>query len=219
MAHRTRSDALAAAPPAWSVAFGERTLPALLRRQATRHGSRTLVRFQEGAIGFEDACDLAARSAAALSRAGVRPGDRVALMAGNRSEFIEIVLGCAWAGAVAVPINVASRGDQLEHILRDCGARLVVVEAALCARIAALPLGDLPLRAAWVIGDPASVDLPGLSVEGLTRSRDGIEPHPSRPGDTATILYTSGTTGPSKGVCCPHAQYYWWGVLLISTES
>jgi crotonobetaine/carnitine-CoA ligase len=41
-----------------------------------------------------------------------------------------------------------------------------------------------------------------------------LAPHPVRPGETAGILYTSGTTGPSKGVCCPQAQFYWWGVLV-----
>ncbi len=47
----------------------------------------------------------------------------------------------------------------------------------------------------------------------------GVPPHPVEPGDTFAILYTSGTTGLSKGVCCPHAQYFWWGVLYRRTCS
>ncbi|WP_427024592.1 ATP-dependent acyl-CoA ligase [Aureimonas ureilytica] len=212
LVHPPLSDARVQPLQARHVAFAERTLAALLRRQAVRHGSRDLVCFGNGTLTFADAADRAARSAAALGQAGVEPGDRVALMCSNRIEFIETVLGCAWAGAVAVPINVASRGDQLEHILRNCGAKLLVAEAALAPRLAALQLAALPLRTAWIVGEAASVDLPGLSVERLPLADRGIEPHPSLPGDTATILYTSGTTGPSKGVCCPHAQYYWWGV-------
>ena len=53
------------------------------------------------------------------------PGDRVAIMCGNRGELLLMILGCAWLGAIAVPINIASRGAQLEHILGNCGARLL----------------------------------------------------------------------------------------------
>lgn len=203
-----------ASPPAAvpHVDFPERTLATLLCRQAARYGARDLVRFDGDALTFEGARDMAARSAAALRRAGVEPGDRVALMCSNRPQFVETVLGCAWAGAVAVPINVASRGDQLEHILRNCGAKLMVLEAEFAPRLRALALDALPLRAAWILGDPAGVDLPTLSVSAPLRTGETVSPHPATPGDTVTILYTSGTTGPSKGVCCPHAQYYWWGV-------
>ena len=56
---------------------------------------------------------------AGLRDLGVIKGDRVALMCSNRPEFLEIYLGCAWMGAVTVPINTALRGIQLSHILRN----------------------------------------------------------------------------------------------------
>ena len=57
-------------------------------------------------------------------------------MCGNRAEFIESFLGCAWLGAVAVPINTASRGPQLAHFLHNSGARLLIIEAIFAILIA-----------------------------------------------------------------------------------
>ena len=114
----------------WSQLFapGERTLPAMLTRQAERYAKRPLVSAGDTTWSYADACDAAARFAATLRDAGIKAGDRVAIICSNRIEFLEIVLGCAWLGAVAVPINVASRGPQLQHILSNCGARLLVLE-------------------------------------------------------------------------------------------
>ena len=101
----------------------QRTLPELLRRQAKAHGNRVLVRFAGGAqLTFAEAQQVAAAAAATLDRAGVGPGDRVAMLCGNHADFIRLYLGCAWRGAIAVPINTASMGLQLEHILTNCGA-------------------------------------------------------------------------------------------------
>ena len=178
----------------------ERSVPAMLRARASRFGARTLVQSGERSWSFTDAVDLAARSAGRLQAAGIRPGDRVALMCENRPEFIEIFLGAAWLGAILVPINTASRGLQLRHILENSGARLMVIEQALLGALEHVGLESLKVETTWVIDR----SLPPLG-----------EPVPAaevRPSDTLAILYTSGTTGPSKGVCCPHAQYFWWGV-------
>ena len=78
--------------------------------------------------------------------AGIQHGDRVAIICSNRIEFLEIVLGCAWLGAIAVPINVASRGPQLQHILSNCGARLLVMEAAYAENLAMLNPRELAIE-------------------------------------------------------------------------
>jgi crotonobetaine/carnitine-CoA ligase len=85
----------------------ERTLPRLLQRQVDRYADRPLIVIGGATITYRQALDLAARSASALANAGVAPGDRVALMCGNRLEFLAVYLGCAWLGAIAVPINIA----------------------------------------------------------------------------------------------------------------
>jgi crotonobetaine/carnitine-CoA ligase len=193
-----------------------RTVPAMLERQAEAHGDRLL--FSCGGIrwSFRQARDVAARTAGLLAAAGVRAGDRVALMCGNRAELMQIILGCAWLGAVSVPINTASRGFQLQHILSNSGATLLVIEDTLVIALEALDLAALPLQRVWRIGDEAAAGLSraGIAIEKLpeTDPASAPEPAPVTVGDLFTILYTSGTTGLSKGVCCPHGQFFWWGV-------
>ncbi len=178
----------------------ERTLPALLRRQAEHDPGRILFKAGDAAWSVETCCTIAARSAAMLAGGGIGMGDRVALMCGNRAEFMQVFLGAAWLGAIIVPINTAARGPQLRHVLSDCGARLLVIEADLRPRLDLIEVETLPIERIWVIDG----DMPLLGAERLP-------PGDIRPETTIAVLYTSGTTGPSKGVCCPHAQYFWWG--------
>ena len=124
----------------------------MLTRQAERHANRPLVSAGDTTWSYADACDTAARFAGALRGAGIKAGDRVAVICSNRIEFLEIVLGCAWLGAVAVPINVASRGPQLQHILSNCGARLLVIEDVLCRQSRAARRRRARVEAIWLIG-------------------------------------------------------------------
>jgi len=200
------ADILAAFPP------GERTLPAILQRQARRYGSRPLVVAQQATITFEEAPRLAARFAGTLAAAGIRPGDRVALMCSNRVEFIECFSGCAWLGAVAVPINIASRGPQLQHILGNSGTRLLIIETQLLDALDHVEMNGLALERIWLIGDEAAAPFDRIAVSPMPARAQAIEAGATDPAQLLAILYTSGTTGPSKGVCCPQAQYFWWGV-------
>jgi carnitine-CoA ligase len=189
-----------------------RSLAIMLDVQARKFGAKTLVEAGERRWSFAEAPELAARAAGRLKRAGIRAGDRVALMCRNRAEFIEVFLGCAWLGASLVPINVASRGLQLRHILENSGARLMVIEAALLDALQHVDLPTLSLEAIWLIDQPND----GMRGPAIAQPLPGLEAPisagPTRPADTLAILYTSGTTGPSKGVCCPHAQFFWWGL-------
>jgi len=191
---------------------GERTLPAMLQRQARRYGSRRLFVAADVDFSFEAALAIAARFAGTLAAAGIRPKDRVALMCSNRAEFMQIYLGCAWLGAIAVPINTASRGPQLQHILANSGATLLAIEAPLLDALKFVDSGKLALERIWVIGGEAFAQRDRLTVTSLPPAAEPRAAGVLDPATTAAILYTSGTTGPSKGVCCPHAQYFWWGV-------
>jgi crotonobetaine/carnitine-CoA ligase len=217
-----------------TIAAHERTLPALLRRQAERFGDRPFLAIGATRWCHLDAAAAAARAGGALARAGVGRGDRVALMTGNRVECLEVFLGCGWIGAVSVPINTASMGPQIEYYLTDSGARLLVVEAAYVERLATADLSRTALEAIWVVdgplGNSTAQGVPltaypsgeGTAGTGEARRATGAaeadaadaaaEAADVQTGDTLAILYTSGTTGPAKGVLCPHAQYVAWGI-------
>ena len=190
--------------------FG-RTVPAMLARQAERHGDKPLVSSCGQTWTYRQACAEAARFGATLRGAGIERGDRVALICSNRLDFLRVFLGCAWIGAVSVPVNTASRGHQLQHILSNSAARLLIVEGPFAANLDHLDMTALPLEAIWTIDADAPVRAGRFAATPIPALKDPCEAVVLRPRDMLTILYTSGTTGPSKGVCCPHAQYFWWG--------
>ncbi len=185
----------------------------MLLRQAARIPHKPLVAADDTGWTYAQACAVAGRAAAALQSAGIAAGDRVALICSNRAEFLEILLGCAWLGAVLVPINVASRGMQLQHILANCGARLLIVEEACAENLALIEPARCAVATIWTIGGgTANLRLGDIAARAMPGESRSLAPAALRPSDPAFILYTSGTTGPSKGVSCPHAQYFWWAV-------
>jgi crotonobetaine/carnitine-CoA ligase len=219
--------ALARRCPLRGIPPAERTLPALLRRQAEAFADRALIRCGRHELSYSDACAMAATAAGRLRAVGVQPGDRVAALCANRLELLELILGCAWSGAIVVPLNTALKGAQLEHVLSNSDARLLVADGALLPRVDHVDPSAVPEQI-WALDDAAVDSVAGRDVRSaiaaggpaMWRSAaphptgEPLPPHQVHPGDTAAILYTSGTTGPSKGVCCPQAQLYWWGVLV-----
>jgi crotonobetaine/carnitine-CoA ligase len=142
----------------------------------------------------------------------VQQGDRVAVMCSNRVEFLETVLGCGWIGAASVPINSASMGPQIQYLLADSGARLLVIEESFLDRLQTADLAATGLQEVWVVGGSGfSGAIGAVRVQAWPQDGEPVAAAAVQPSDTLAILYTSGTTGPSKGVLCPHAQYYWWG--------
>lgn len=205
------------ATPGWVRAVtsfppSDRILSTILTRQAERYGDRVLLVAGETRWTFAQTAAIAAASAQALVDAGIKPGDRVALMCSNRPEFLQVYLGCAWLGAIAVPINTALRGFQLSHIFSNSRPALLVVEAQFAAAIDSVEAdSELPPRT-WIIGAAAGAIDARLSAGPLPALGAAAPAGAVRPGDTVAILYTSGTTGPAKGVCCPQAQLFWWGI-------
>ncbi|QGZ65005.1 ATP-dependent acyl-CoA ligase [Paraburkholderia acidisoli] len=193
------------------------TLPALLAARVQRNSVAPLFSDRKLRWSGAEAVDIAARRAGALAQHGIRRGDRVALLCSNRSEFMEIVLGCGWLGAVVVPINTASRGMQLEHILANSGAKLMVAETHLVGAVLALDHSKLALESIWLIESEASQDDAGaaplaspIHAQPLPPRGEALAAADLGDGEALAILYTSGTSGLSKGVICPHAQFYWW---------
>ncbi|MFD6288343.1 AMP-binding protein [Streptomyces sp. NPDC060205] len=174
------------------------TLPGLVDAAAAHHGERAFLTLDGTVRTYAQTRTAAATTAGALAARGCRPGDRVAALLSNRVELVDLVLGCAWLGAVVVPLNTALHGRLLRHALDESQPRFLYVEGELAARVEEVGYaGEV-----WVTGSPQA------PVPGIEKALDA---HPSRPGDTAAILFTSGTTGPSRGVRCPHGQFARWG--------
>lgn len=191
----------------------DRTLATMLAAQAERFGDRALYVFDGVSVSFVQALAIAQRSAAALQAAGLQKGDRIAVFCGNRAEFLEIFLGAAWLGAITVPLNTAAKGAQLKHMLTNSEARLLITEGIYLDRLLAAGEDALQLEKVLIVGQTAQVpsNSPDLEVSAWELPEVSVPMIPGAlPNDPIAILYTSGTTGLSKGVLCPHAQYFWW---------
>lgn len=200
-----------------AVPFSQRTLPALLSRQA-RLGNHTFIRSANDrvTVTYGGAEAIASRWAGKLRRAGVNPGDRVLTLWSNRLELLQLWLGTTWCGAILVPINTAYRGEQLRNLIRIADPVVIVAEANLISHLVHVSDALINVRRIWTNGvadQPRDTMVGNTPVTEWVDDGDPIDAHPVRPGDPAAILYTSGTSGPSKGVICPHAQFYWWAVL------
>jgi len=153
-----------------------------------------------------EVASVAGRLANAYREFGVGPGDRVATLIENSVEAMYAWWGAVSAGAVAVPINTAYKGEYLRHQLADSGARLLVVEADLAERVERIADQVESLEHVVVLGDePRSV--PGVANHTWADLLAADETAPTisvRPSDLATFIYTGGTTGPSKGCMLSH---------------
>jgi long-chain acyl-CoA synthetase len=141
-----------------------------------------------------------------LASAGVRPGDRVALLVGNRAEFVEVFFGAMRIGAVPVPLNVRQPAAALSFMIRDAGASAVVLDpdVAPMGMDLAEDLG-LPIRVALGTTAPG----PGWISYDADLGRFPIAPPALSPDGIALQPYTAGSTGRAKGVRLTHRGMLW----------
>jgi len=183
---------------------GEWTLGSLLAARADAVPDREIVRFEETAVTYGGLDEAASRVANALRGLGLEPGDRAAIMLGNRPEYLGLWFGMARAGVVEVPLNTGVRGDMLVHMLNTTGSRLLVIDAQWLERVERMAPRLQALERVVVVGDGRLETFDCLPHGAL------LDASPSRPGrvrvphDPSVILFTSGTTGPSKGAVLAH---------------
>lgn len=209
--------------------FPDRTrwaLPTVLRHWAESTPDRIFLDTPEESATWTYAETLAAaeRIGRALLAAGTEPGDRVVIMAANSSRFVRTWLGTAVAGLVEVPINTAYEHDFLAHQVRTVEARIAVIDDVHAERFAAVADAAADITRFYVIDtgsrERALATLRGAGWraepwEALEQGGAAELPVVS-PGDLASVFFTSGTTGPSKGVAMPHGQMYFFGDECVS---
>ena len=182
-------------------------LATLVDEKAAQFGDRVLVVFDDDTVTYSQAAERAGHVAAGLKNLGVTEGERVAIMMGNRSEFLYAWFGILKLGAIEVPIHDAARGPGISHILGTTEARVLIVEDVFLEHV--LPwLGDSPsVEHVVVVGEPspdANGGRPLYDFADLLATPDSVETVEVEPHRPASILFTGGTTGPPKGVVLPH---------------
>ncbi|GAA3938278.1 AMP-binding protein [Microbacterium soli] len=205
------------------------TLPHVLRHQAEERPDEVWLDVpDEGRrFTFSEMLSSGERIASTLTAHGARTGDRVLLLAGNSSQFVRTWIGSAVGGFVEVPINTAYEHDFLAHQVRTVGATHAIIEDAFASRFPAIREAASTITTFWVIDTgrrQEAIDIlrsagwRALPWEDL--DEDSTAPHVPlpevRPSDLASILFTSGTTGLSKGVAMPHAQMYFFADECVS---
>jgi fatty-acyl-CoA synthase len=186
--------------------LADHTLGGWLPARASLTPGRVAIDFGGREISYHDLAGAAARRAAAFAAAGRRPGDRVAVLARNCPEQVELFFACALRALIMVPLNWRLTPAELAYQIRDAGPAVLLAAQELMplASAAAAQAGLPHLATALTSAD----GLPAAEV-----TPDG----PARDDDPLLILYTSGTTGRPKGAMLTHANCFWTNVSLDQT--
>jgi fatty-acyl-CoA synthase len=167
------------------------TLTSALRWWARTKGEETALVLDDDAVTFRALQDWTSRVGEELVRRGVQPGDRVGVLGGNSLEWAAAAIGVLKAGAVLVPLNPRLVGPELHKIVNDSGATTVLHD------------GALEPVAKEVVAMGAALET--IALQTVVDLRDGaacdfvVDVAPDEP---AMVIFTSGTTGLSKGVIC-----------------
>jgi long-chain acyl-CoA synthetase len=188
-------------------ALQQQTLCAAFQATAAERASELALRTKGGAVEVTWA-EYAARvrsAAAGLSGLGVEAGDTIGLMLVNRPEFHVLDTAAMHLGATTFSIYNTSPADEIAHVVRDAGARLMVTEQAF---IESLTAAGLRLEQLIVVDGPLPGTIDLAEIEDNAAAGFDFEAvwREVRPEDLLVLIYTSGTTGPPKGVQLTHSN-------------
>jgi fatty-acyl-CoA synthase len=186
-----------------------------IAHHASKHGENLAMidLHTNRAFSYAQFHDRVGRLASALRRHhGVARGDRVAVLAHNSSDLCEIQFACARLGAIFVPMNWRLTVPELTYIVGDCAPVLLIHDPEFADAAAQLAAAcDVPSLCGR---DPDASDYEML----IETSTNDVEPESLTLDDTATILYTSGTTGHPKGAIITHGMRFWQTVNLTGPQ-
>jgi carnitine-CoA ligase len=180
---------------------------ALLERNAQRWPDLVVLKF-DGGVQFNSVQLLTAvrARAAGLQDLGVLQGDAVLSWLPNGPDAVLNWLALNLLGAVYVPINIAYKGRLLQHVITGSGATLLLADGPLIERLADVGTGALRRIVAFGAERPTLTGITLLDSTVLAGRAEALQPppRPVQPWDTQCVIFTSGTTGPSKGVLCSY---------------
>ena len=187
------------------------TIPEIIEKSSRHYADRPALAMVGGKpLSYAELEPRSRRIAALLGLLGVRKGDRVAILSENRPEWGLAYLGVSRTGAVAVPIMTDFSAEQVANIIEHSGSSLVLVSSRFLGKIEAesgrrtiVSIEDFSLQKAG----PGGVTAP--SEAEIERAASAFEEPWIEADDLASILYTSGTMGRSKGVMLSHRIEPW----------
>jgi carnitine-CoA ligase len=183
----------------------------LLERHAAGQPDKVFAVWPDGGTWtYAETLALTIRTAHALRALGVKRGDRVLVWMPNCAEALRVWFGLNYLGAVFVPMNTAYRGTLLAHAATLSEARLAIVHAELAPHLGEVTPGQVG-EVVVLMGAPCA--LPGMTMHGAEAlESDATDPipldEPLHPRELQSIIFTSGTTGPSKGVLSSYCHIY-----------
>ncbi len=182
-------------------------LATIVREAGRSHPDKPALFFDGGQLTYAQLDELSDRFAAGLRTSGVGRGETVAVQLPNVPHFVIAYFGILKNGSVVVPLNVLLKAGEVAYHLADSGARALITWSGVVAE-AAKGAADAGVHDLYVaeVGVPNTEGV-GVPVETLLAGPDVPAPfEPTEPGETAAIVYTSGTTGRPKGAELTHFQ-------------
>ena len=190
-----------------------RTLSEIVEERAESCGDKVFLQYEEGAgITYREVHEITNRIANGLIRIGIEKGDRIAIFLPNSLECLYAWFGISKAGAIDVPINLANKGYFLSHQIDNSEAKAIIIERGLIPRLK-LVENDLPKLEKVVVWSKSNkkeqmpkLRFPVVEYDDLINAPSESPQVDVKPTAPQTIMYTSGTTGPAKGVVDPHTK-------------
>jgi len=180
------------------------TVPEFIELKTKKNKDKVLILFEDQKITYNEFDERSNRVANGLSQLGTKKGDRVAIMLPNCPEYLYSIAGMGKIGGVIVPINVSLKGDGLTYILNhsDAGTMIISHEYLDKYRFIQSELKRLRKLVVDTAGAPRDIKIPSNSIlfEHLLKGSPEKPEVDISPADTLSTMYTSGTTGPPKGV-------------------